>query len=815
MSSTNSNDPTSSLSGLVSSLPDFWQHAPELYFFRIEATFHSAKITRETDKFYKLVEALPPTILSQVQTLLRDPPTDAPYTKLKAELLRLTSVSDRQRYHALVKEKALGDRKPSELLRRMRSLVGNMKIDDKFFKEMFLERLPTSVQTILASGSDDLEISKLAEMADRMMEVERLSSPTIAQVSQPLNVSTSDLAELKTQIAQLSATVAALQLRRFPGPSRRPFGRDRRRSRSRPRTANLCWYHVNYGDKARRCVPPCSFKSTQGNSSAGDRDVEEHLHHLTLLFDRFQQFGVTLHPSKCVLGATSLEFLGHLIDSNGIRPLPSKVAAIRDFPPPTSKRQLQRFLGMVNFYRRFLPNCADTILPLTDLLSGPKRTFELTSAALTSFEQVKDLLADATLLTHFHADAPISLMVDASNVAVGAVLQQSLPDSTVPLAFFSKKLSKAETRYSTFGRELLAAYLAVRHFRHLLEGREFTIFTDHKPLTFAMHSHSDKLSPREIRHLDYISQFTSDIRHIDGSRNEVADALSRPSIAHLQLSPGIDLAEMAAEQRRVGPPCDEDVSGLQLQELPLTTGNGTILCDVSTPSHRPFVPPSLRRKVFSSLHNLSHPGSRATDKLVSDRFVWPAELVFGSTVRLPGEMISPTPQGTVEDPTNLLHRLRQFMRTLSPVPPRSSASPSYLEKDLATCSHVYLRCDRVRRPLEPPYDGPFRVLSRGPKTFRIQRDNREEVVSVDRLKAVVPDTPPDEPCGPQPSPSPQGASIPPSRIFPLPSCPPSPTATTNSNTSATRFIHSSTDPVNITRSGRHVHFPDRLVTHFF
>ncbi|BHF72211.1 hypothetical protein SprV_0401527500 [Sparganum proliferum] len=219
--------------GLVSSLPDFWQHAPELYFFRIEATFHSAKITRETDKYYKLVDALPPTILSQVQTFLRDPPTNAPYAKLKAELVCLTSVSDQQRYHALVKEEALGDRKLPELLRLMRSLAGNLTIDDKFFKEMFLERLPTSVQAILASGSDDLDISKLAEMADRMMEVERLSSPTIAQVSQPLTVSTSDLAELKTHITQLSATVTALQQRRSPGPSRRPFGRDRRRSRSR------------------------------------------------------------------------------------------------------------------------------------------------------------------------------------------------------------------------------------------------------------------------------------------------------------------------------------------------------------------------------------------------------------------------------------------------------------------------------------------------------------------------------------------------------------------------------------------------------
>nr|VZI42160.1 unnamed protein product [Spirometra erinaceieuropaei] len=717
------------------------------------------------------------------------------------------------------------------------------------------------------------------------------------------------------------------------------------------------------------------------------RYFKEHLKHLTLLFDRYQLFGVTQHPSKCVLGATSLEFLGHLIDSNGIRPLPSKVAAIREFPPPTSKRQLQRFLGMVNFYRRFLPNCADIILPLTTLLSGSKRTFELIQTALTSFEQLKALLADAALLTHFYADAPLYLMVDASNVAVGVVLQQSPPDPIVPLAFVSKVLYKDETRYSTLGRELLAVYRAVRHFRDLLDGRVFTIFTDHKPLTFAMHSHSDKLTSRAIRHLDYISQFTSDIRHIDGSWNEVAVALSRPSFAHLQLSSGIDLTEMAVEQRRVGSPSDEDVSGLQLQELPLTTGNGIILCDVSTRFHRPFVPPSLRRKVFSSLYNLSHPVSRATDKLVSDRFVWPgmhkdlttwtracipcqrskiqrhnkapigtfpgpgarfshvhldivgplplsdgcsylltcvdrytrwpeaiplsdiaaptvvkaflsrwvaifgapstittgcgaqfesnffqsllsflgctrirttayhpaangmverfrrqlkaslratadpenwtdhlpqpdldcsaAELVFDATVRLPGEMISPTPQGAVEVPTNLLHRLRQFMRTLAPVPPRSSASPSYLEKDLATCSHVYLRCDRVRRPLQPPYDGPFRLLSRGLKTFRIQCDNREEVVSVDRLKAAVPDTPPDEPCGPVPSASPHAASFPPSRIFPLPFCPLPPTATTKFNTSVTRCIHSSTDPVYITRSGRHVHLPDQLVTHFF
>ncbi|BHF59487.1 hypothetical protein SprV_0100244600 [Sparganum proliferum] len=178
------------------------------------------------------------------------------------------------------------------------------------------------------------------------------------------------------------------------------------------------------------------------------------------------------------------------------------------------------------------------MLPLTNMLSGPKGPFKLTGDALTAFERIKNSLADASFLTHPAPEAQLSLMVDASTVVVGAVLQQHLAGSTRPLAFFSKKLLLAETRYSTFGREILAIYLAVKHFQHFLAGRDFTIFTDHKPLPFAMHPHSDKLNPREIRQLDYISQFTSEIRHIDGSRNEVADALSGPSIAYLQLSPG-------------------------------------------------------------------------------------------------------------------------------------------------------------------------------------------------------------------------------------------------------------------------------------
>ena len=140
-------------------------------------------------------------------------------------------------------------------------------------------------------------------------------------------------------------------------------------------------------------------------------------------------------------------------------------------------------------------------------------------------------------------------MVDASDTAVGGVLQQFVNDSWQPISFFSKRLLPAETRYSTFGRELLAIYFAIRNFRHFLEGRDFHVFTDHKPLCHSFNASANRYSPREIRHLDFISQFTTDIRHIHGTENTVAEALSRNAINALELSPipNIDLDLIASQ----------------------------------------------------------------------------------------------------------------------------------------------------------------------------------------------------------------------------------------------------------------------------
>ncbi len=171
-------------------------------------------------------------------------------------------------------------------------------------------------------------------------------------------------------------------------------------------------------------------------------------------------------------------------------------------------------------------------------------------------------------------------------------------------------------------------YLAVKHFRHFVEGRQFFILTDHKPLTFAMSSKPDRYSPRQSRHLDYISQFTSDIRHVPGSDNAVADALSRLPVNALHTGNTttiVDYQAMAAAQLE-----DRTLSTLQadsslhLQQVPIAMSDGvSLLCDVSTGISRPVVPESFRRHVFDCLHCQSHPGIRETQRLVTRHFVWP------------------------------------------------------------------------------------------------------------------------------------------------------------------------------------------------
>jgi transposase InsO family protein len=367
------------------------------------------------------------------------------------------------------------------------------------------------------------------------------------------------------------------------------------------------------------------------------KEREPHLHHLQLLFERLDAAGLVVNPDKCTLAVNEIDFLGHKITAAGVQPLPDHVAAIEDYPPPTNIKELQAFLGIINFYRRFVPGAARVLLPLTECLRGGKAAKEpiLWSAAMTAaFTAAKKAVSAATLLAHPVAGAQLALAVDASDQHVGAVLQQKAAngDAWRPLGFFSKKLEPAQTRYSTFDRELYACFAAIRHFRYMLEGRPFIIFTDHKPLTYAVARTSDPWTGRQARQLAYIAEFTSDIRHIAGKENIVADALSRPPtgaspnaqpVAAVAASEAVlDYGGIAARQQLCAE-TQQAASSSSLIIKPVELNGVTLWCDMSTGTPRPVIPKEDRRQVFAAFHTLAHPGIRATRRLLAARVVWP------------------------------------------------------------------------------------------------------------------------------------------------------------------------------------------------
>jgi hypothetical protein len=239
------------------------------------------------------------------------------------------------------------------------------------------------------------------------------------------------------------------------------------------------------------------------------RTLKEHGNHLRTLFDRLQRYGILVNPAKCVFRATEVTFLGYKVSAEGSRPLEERVAHLQACPPPKTASQLRRFLGMLNFYRRFLPHAAAIQAPLHTVLSGPRvkgsHPITWTPDLHRAFEECKASLSRATLLAHPDPSAPLALVTDASTSAMGAVLQQRVGKAWQPLAFFSKKLNQTQHKYSAYDRELLAVYEAVKHFRHMLEARHFIIFTYHKPITYAFQQKRDKCSPRQFNHLDYIA----------------------------------------------------------------------------------------------------------------------------------------------------------------------------------------------------------------------------------------------------------------------------------------------------------------------
>ncbi|CAB0042244.1 unnamed protein product [Trichogramma brassicae] len=259
---------------------------------------------------------------------------------------------------------------------------------------------------------------------------------------------------------------------------------------------------------------------------------EQHLQHLRELLTILKRARLFVNWEKCQIGRSEVVFAGYLISERGFEPPAAKVEAIARFPKPSDSTQLRRFIGMLNFYRRCLPRAAELMSPLTDLLRGlqkKKEKLAWSAQADEAFERIKQAMASAVRSAFYHPGQPLALHTDASNTAIGAALsQRHADDDWTPLGFFSQKLSPTQQRYSTYDRELLAIFEAIKYFQRILEGRSFTIMTDHRPLSFALEQKSDKFSPRQSRQLDFISRFDAKIVYTPGDENPSG----RRSISH-------------------------------------------------------------------------------------------------------------------------------------------------------------------------------------------------------------------------------------------------------------------------------------------
>ena len=358
--------------------------------------------------------------------------------------------------------------------------------------------------------------------------------------------------------------------------------------------------------------------------------AEDHKMHLSALFQRLAKYGLKVNKEKCRLGVEELDFLGHHITKEGFQPVRDKVEAIRKYPLPKTVKELRRFLGLYNYYRKFVPHIAETLIPLHKLLCNVKsftQVLNWTKESLDSFEKCKNSLSVSSQLAYPIMYGKLHLVCDASDKAIGSSLNQFDPELKLwkPLAFYSKALSRSQQRYSTYDRELLALFLSVKHFADLLLGRDVTLITDHKPLTFAMEKISSTMSPRQIRQLNYISQYCKGIKHIPGIHNQVADSLSRIEINFIQdpdLS--IDFKQFALDQ--VSDTAIQELmekpSALKLEQRHLEDTNCVIWGDTSTGRFRPLVPQTYYETIFRKLHSLSHGGVKATTKLIGERYVF-------------------------------------------------------------------------------------------------------------------------------------------------------------------------------------------------
>ena len=389
---------------------------------------------------------------------------------------------------------------------------------------------------------------------------------------------------------------------------------------------------------------------------------QEHIHHVNEVLKVLSKNGLFLNVDKTTFAQSKLEFLGHIIGVDGIDVQSSKVTAIREYPMPITRKDLRRFIGMVNYYHAFVPKLAEITSPLSLICGGPKKTnrtiLKLDDIQVRAFENTKVALANAATLSFENQMKPLILFSDASDSHVGAVLEQEGDKGDmVPLAFFSRSIPIAKRVRCTYYKELRGLFMSIKHFHSRIYGRRLIIRSDNLALCNAVRNSLTDQTPLVQRYLQRIKEYNPEIIHIKGVENVVADALSRPPQAAAMYVCGSgcyetdpdyeeildseeedsedELAEVEEEIIDQGKIDRNSVALLQRQEQDLIETARQMKKEVKfndldnvaeiveVGNHRIILPEPLRLPAFNAAHRTLHLGVEKTIDAVAKDFWWP------------------------------------------------------------------------------------------------------------------------------------------------------------------------------------------------
>ena len=343
--------------------------------------------------------------------------------------------------------------------------------------------------------------------------------------------------------------------------------------------------------------------------------AEEHYNHLCSVLDRLSMYGLTINKQKSHFGKASIVFLGYSVDETGYTPPEEALPKIANFEQPKSVKDVQKFVGLINYYRAHVPSLADIATPLY-LLTSKQSKFVWTEEAEVAFAKIKEVLSQRIPLRPARLGVPFTLTTDASGVAIGGVLTQ---DESI-VGHFSRRLTTTEQRYSTFDREALAIAAAVKHFKHFLEGAEVHVLTDHKPLTYWLER--PPTSQRHAAWLVEVQGIIADITHVPGEDNCLADYLSRnPELAGDV--PTVNATQFQSMLEEVAQQQTETF--IQSVRGPSVTVEkvGDIWCETSTGENRVILPEPFRNKVLHVAHSVGHYGVKRTQRILCKDYFWP------------------------------------------------------------------------------------------------------------------------------------------------------------------------------------------------